>query len=106
MKEFIINNRVISIFIVILTVSWCVLYWKYLVLRDISKKNKSHYDLKLCRFELEPGEESNKFNIYCGKLLRSYVFTDSDYELDRHLFFKMFIAWLEEDYKKDGNQSK
>ena len=104
MKEFIINNRVAAIYIILITVSWCILYWKYLKLRDISKKNKSHYDLLDCRFELEPGEESNKFNIYCGKLLRSYEFTDSDYELDRHLFFKMFIGWLEEDYKKDGNK--
>ena len=76
MKEFIANNWLATIYIVVITISWLVLYAMYF---RVSRKNKSHYDLKLCKFELEPRENDNLMNIiYKGKVVKSVSFTDAD----------------------------
>ena len=96
MKEFITNNWLATIYIVVITISWLVLYSFYL---KVSRKNKSHYDLKLCKFELEPRENDNLMNIiYKGKVVKSASFTDADLDLDNRLLYKIFITWLEEDF--------
>ena len=88
------------VYIVRITIAWCVVFYKWLKLRDICKKNKAHYNLKEVRFEHEPNGAKSHFNIYYGKIVGTYEFNDADLELDPNLPFKMFIDWLEKEYKE------
>ena len=84
-------SKIAAIYIVLITIAWCVLFYRHLSLKS---KNKCKYDLRDIRFEVEPlDDDTVVFNIYRGKLLYSTrVFEE---EITGTKPFKIFIKWLE-----------
>ena len=91
---------VASVYIVLITIAWVVIFYAFLRQRDLLKKNKCRYDLRTIRFEVEPiGDESWRLNFYCGKLLHSEIVTETDVFNDKAFFYKSFVKWCEEESK-------
>ena len=93
--------RIGQIYIVLITIAWCVLFYMYLHVKDIQKKNKNHYKLEEISFVLVPEDNDTVLMnfLYGNKVVRSTRFTDADLFNDRNAPFKEFIKWCEEDYK-------
>lgn len=93
--------RVASIYIVLITIAWIVVFYAFLRQRDRMKANKFKYDLRTIKFSIEPlGEESWRLAFYCGgQLLHSEPVTEVDIFNDRAFFYKAFVKWCEEESK-------
>ena len=91
--------RVASIYIVLITIAWVVIFYAFLRQRDRMKTNKFKYDLRTINFVIEPlGDESWRLVFYCrGQLLHSEPVTEVDIFNDRAYMFKSFVKWCEEE---------
>lgn len=99
------NNlpKLASVYIVVITIAFIVIFYAFLRQRDAMKKNKFKYDLRIIRHELEPlGEDTWRLNFYAGHLVHSEVVREVDIFNDKAYLFKAFIRWLEE----DANETK
>lgn len=99
------NNlpKLASVYIVVITIAFIVIFYAFLRQRDTMKKNKFKYDLRAVRFEIEPiRDESWRLNFYAGHLVHSEVVREVDIFNDKAYLFKAFIKWLEE----DSNEAK
>ena len=93
-------TKIASVYIVVITIAFVVIFYAFLRQRDTMKKNKFKYDLRTVRFEIEPiRDESWRLNFYSGKLLHSEIVTEADVANDRGYFYKSFVKWCEEESK-------
>lgn len=94
-------TKVASVYIVLITIAWVVVFYAFLRQRDRMKQNKFKYDLRTIRFEVEPlGDEAWKLNFYCGGMpLHSEVVSEIDVFNDKAFFYKAFVKWCEEESK-------
>jgi hypothetical protein len=90
-----------TIYIVVITIAWIVIFYAFLRQCAVMKKNKFKYDLQTIRFEVEPlGDEAWKLNFYCGGIpLHSEVVSEIDVFNDKAFFYKAFVKWCEEETK-------
>jgi len=91
--------RIASIYIVLITIAWVVIFYAFLRQRSQMKTNKFKYDLRTIKFAIEPlGEESWRLVFYRGGLLlHSEPITEVDIFNDRAYLFKSFVKWCEEE---------
>lgn len=89
------------VYIVIITISWLIIFANNRKLRKLKAKNKNNYDLKQISFVIIPEEDDTVLlNINYGeKVLRSTRFTDADLLSDKNAPFKEFVKWCEEEGK-------
>lgn len=91
-------TKIASVYIVVITIAFIVVFLMFLRQRKIMHKNKCKYDLRTVRFEIEPiRDESWRLNFYSGKLLHSEIVTEADVVNDRGYFYKAFVKWCEEE---------
>ena len=98
-------TRIASIYIVLITIAWIVIFYAFLRQRSRMKQNKFKYDLRTIGFEIEPMrmEDSWKLTFYCGgQPLHSEVVREVDVFNDKAYFYKAFVKWCEE----DANETK
>lgn len=96
------NNlpKLASVYIVVITIAFVVIFYAWLRQREMLRKNKCKYDLRLIKQEMEPlGDDTWRLNFYCGKLLHSQVVSETDIFLDKGFLYKAFIKWCEEESK-------
>ena len=91
--------RVASIYIVLITIAWVVIFYAFLRQREVMRQNKFKYDLRTIRFEVEPiGDETWALTFYCGgRPLHSEKVSELDIFNDRAYMFKSFVKWCEEE---------
>lgn len=89
------------VYIVVITISWLIIFANNRKLRKLKAKNKNNYDLKQISFVIVPEEDDTVLlNINYGEnVLRSTRFTDADLFSDKNAPFKEFIKWCEEEKK-------
>ena len=93
-------TKVASVYIVVITIAFIVIFYGFMRQREEMRKNKFKYDLRNVRFEIEPiRDESWRLNFYSGKLLHSEVVTETDVMNDQSYFYKSFVKWCEEESK-------
>ncbi len=91
-------TKIASVYIVVITIAFIVIFYALMRQRKIMHKNKCKYDLRTVRFEIEPiSDESWRLNFYSGKLLHSEIVTKADVTNDRGYYYKSFVKWLEEE---------
>ena len=97
-------TKVASVYIVLITIAWVVIFYAFLRQRAVMKQNKFKYDLRTIRFEVEPiGDETWVLNFYCGgRPLHSETVSELDIFHDKAFFYKAFVKWCEE----DSNETK
>ena len=93
-------SKIASVYIVVITIAFIVIFYAFLRQREEMRKNKFKYDLRNVRFEIEPiRDESWRLNFYSGSLLHSEVVTETDVMNDPSYFYKAFVKWCEEESK-------
>ena len=94
-------SNLAAFYIMLITACWCVVFYSWLRQRDILKKNKHKYDLRLITFVIEPiSGEDWRLVFYLGdKVLHSEIISEADIMTDKRFFYKAFVKWCEEDSK-------
>lgn len=94
-------SNIATVYIVLITICWIVVFYAWLRQRDILKKNKHKYDLRLIKFIIEPVSDDNwRLVFYFGdKVLHSEVISEADIMTDKRFFYKAFVKWCEEESK-------
>lgn len=94
-------SNIATVYIVLITICWIVVFYAWLRQRDILKKNKHKYDLRLIKFIIEPvSDDTWRLVFYFGdKVLHSEVISEADIMTDKRFFYKAFVKWCEEDSK-------